>query len=336
MKKTNPYFSIIISTYNGSKKIEKCLISIFNQNFPKNKFEVIVVDDGSTDDITAKVANYPANLYHHEVNKGIATARNTGLSKANGKIVICIDDDCVVNQNFLNKIEKKYKDTNVMGVATNLITSNNNSLINKYFSSIWYGVATPTQKNKKTILDRILWYYQNCPWNSERNGYFDGAVMCDVPAACSSYRKELLNEIRGWDTKLINSSEDNDLSIRMINKYKGMRIVLCKEALVTHYQNLSFLRTLTREYKRCMAKRWFYRKYSLIPVIFPNPLLFLITITIFHNFLGLLIFVPYLLYPWWVFRFVKEKDISYLTFPYLQLIQEANSNLSILYAYIHE
>lgn len=274
MKKLMPVFSIIICTYNGSKKITRCLKSIFAQNYNQKKFEVIVVDDGSTDNTHNIISNFSITILTHKENMGIASSRKTGLAKAKGIFTVCIDDDCEVNKDYLLSIETKYKDKNVMGVAANLIIPKKSSIINRYFAATWYGVAIPKQKEKKTIADRIIWYYKNCPWKKDRNGYSDGAVIEDMPAACSSYQTKMIKKIGGWDDKLKNASEDNDLTNRMRDSYKNKMIVLSKNALVTHHQNLSLYKTLVREFNRSRDRRNYYEKYKLFPSIFPNPIFF--------------------------------------------------------------
>jgi glycosyltransferase involved in cell wall biosynthesis len=335
MNDTRTIFSIIICTYNGAKKIGKSLQSLVDQEFPKNQFEIIVVVDGSTDNTLEVISNYQVKIIDNKINKGIAISRNIGLNNSSGDIIVCIDDDCSVNNNFLNELGKKYQDKKVVGVAGNLTVPNNSTLIDRYFASIWYGVASPKQKVKKTILDRLMWYYSNSPWQSEKPGYVEGAEIVDVPAACSSYRTELLKQIGGWDDQLVNSSEDNDLSNKMLSNFPDKKIVLAKNAIVVHYQELSFVDTLRRETQRIKWRKLFYKKNKMFPVIFPQPILLLFLLLFVQ--LPLLIFLlPFVVYPWWLFRFFAKNNPQFLAFPYIQLIQETNSNIAIIKSYLYE
>jgi teichuronic acid biosynthesis glycosyltransferase TuaG len=89
-----PLFSVIIPVYNAGAYIEQTLESVFAQTC--RDFEVIVIDDGSTDDTQAKVkrfAHEPALNYVYQNNAGVAAARNTGLNLAQGELIAFLDSD---------------------------------------------------------------------------------------------------------------------------------------------------------------------------------------------------------------------------------------------------
>ena len=97
----NKLISIIVPVYNGEQYIRRCVDSILNQTF--TDFELILVDDGSTDNspiICDDYANHDSRVrVIHKANGGVSSARNTGLSSINGgEYVAFIDvDDYVVN-----------------------------------------------------------------------------------------------------------------------------------------------------------------------------------------------------------------------------------------------
>lgn len=101
-----PYFSIIIPTYNRADFIDKTIRSVLGQWFPD--FEVIVVDDGSTDNTAAVVGSISDGrvIYHPKANEERAVARNTGTSLARGKYVTFLDsDDFLYENHFSTAIE---------------------------------------------------------------------------------------------------------------------------------------------------------------------------------------------------------------------------------------
>lgn len=103
MNSTTPFFSIIIPMFNTEKYIGECLDSIMMQNF--SDYEVIVVDDGSTDGSCEIVSRYikgklNINLLKQK-NSGVSAARNLGIEKARGKYIIFVDsDDFLVNESL--------------------------------------------------------------------------------------------------------------------------------------------------------------------------------------------------------------------------------------------
>lgn len=89
-----PYFSVVIPTHNRAPLLDACLSSVFAQRF--DDYEVLVVDDGSTDDTAAVLARYGNRVrVYRQSNLGPGAARNTGISQAQGRYVAFLDSDDV-------------------------------------------------------------------------------------------------------------------------------------------------------------------------------------------------------------------------------------------------
>ncbi len=101
-----PLMSVVIPYYNRADTIDETLESLLTQTF--QNIEIIIVDDGSTDPESAqklknlKAAGLNAEFIYQE-NRGVAAARNTGISKAKGKYVICLDSDDILEPTFIEK-----------------------------------------------------------------------------------------------------------------------------------------------------------------------------------------------------------------------------------------
>src|SRR5206468_4590408 len=93
-----PRISVIVCTYNGARTIRDCLEALERLTYAD--YEVIVVDDGSTDTTAAIARRYNCRLIQTE-NRGLASARNTGLRAARGEIVAYIDDDAYPDPDWL-------------------------------------------------------------------------------------------------------------------------------------------------------------------------------------------------------------------------------------------
>lgn len=104
-EKQKPLVSIVICTYNRCKYLEEAIKSALRQNYPC--FEIIVVDNNSTDGTKEMVRKYPVR-YILETRQGVAYARNTGLDASHGEYVGFIDDDIIVGENWINGILKGF------------------------------------------------------------------------------------------------------------------------------------------------------------------------------------------------------------------------------------
>ena len=101
----HPSVSVVIATYNRRHILEKVLRALANQTCPRDRYEVIVVDDGSTDDTGSMVSSmmqaYPNIRYERIPHSGAAAARNAGLRLARGELIIFVDSDLIVLEDFI-------------------------------------------------------------------------------------------------------------------------------------------------------------------------------------------------------------------------------------------
>lgn len=95
--------SIIVPVYNAGKYLSKCIDSLIKQK-TEYKYEVICVDDGSSDNSLEILNSYEGIKVIHQENGGISSARNTGLMNSRGRYVGFVDNDDVVNENYVEKI----------------------------------------------------------------------------------------------------------------------------------------------------------------------------------------------------------------------------------------
>jgi len=95
-----PYFSIIVPAYNEEKYIADCLSSLLQIDYPKDCYEVIVIDNGSSDR-TVEIAETFDVQVHVKTGVKVGGVRNYGASKAKGDVFVFIDGDCVVNEGIL-------------------------------------------------------------------------------------------------------------------------------------------------------------------------------------------------------------------------------------------
>ncbi|KST64265.1 glycosyltransferase [Mastigocoleus testarum] len=107
MNQKFPFVSIIIPVYNDSKRLTNCLEKLEFQTYPKDLYEVIVVDNNSEEDIKKIVNQFKQAQITHESRQGSYAARNQGISVAKGNIFGFTDSDCIPNTDWIEKgVEK--------------------------------------------------------------------------------------------------------------------------------------------------------------------------------------------------------------------------------------
>lgn len=115
MKK--PVFSIVVPAYNEEGCLGYCLNSLVNQNYPKNQYEIIVVDNASTDKTSQIAKNFGVKVIK-EPKKGVVFARQKGTLAAKGEIVVSFDADSQAPKDWLKRIENNFQNNpQVIGVA---------------------------------------------------------------------------------------------------------------------------------------------------------------------------------------------------------------------------
>lgn len=117
----NVVLSVVIPTYNRGYQLDRCLNSLFKQNYPLSRYEVIIVDDHSKDS-TPKVLEkylkkYPTlQVIRNYENKGADYARTVGVERAKARVVVFTDSDCILPPDWLSKIAKKFENEKVLCV----------------------------------------------------------------------------------------------------------------------------------------------------------------------------------------------------------------------------
>lgn len=109
-------YSFIVPVYNTEKYLKKCLDSLVNQTY--KDFEIIVVNDGSTDKSSSIISKYQKKYKNIIVidkeNEGLSMARNRGVQKSSGKYIIFVDSDDYVSNKLLEEIDKKIDDSDIL------------------------------------------------------------------------------------------------------------------------------------------------------------------------------------------------------------------------------
>lgn len=327
IKQKAPFASVIVCSLNGGKRIGECLKSISDQTYGKENFEIIVVDDGSTDNTSVIARDFGTQVIRFDQNKGIPVARNTGLFSAKGEIVVFIDDDCVADLLWLENLAQAFENENIVAAGGKILALSRNTLAERYMEASGYGnPARPPKDSANSLIGRLAAYFNTMvsPVMMEKN-------IVDVLAiytANAAYRKEVLINLGGFDESL-KTSEDSDISARI--RANGGRIVYVPNAVVKHRHYAKISKVIYEPCRRSQNTLHFYLKERKMPPVFPMPVLFLflasLSILLFCKNTIILVAVisllPVPLYGWWVTRGFSEHKLEYIGYPYIQLTVES-------------
>lgn len=115
-----PKISIVVPAYNEAGTIRKSLESLLKLDYPKDKLEIVVVDDGSSDDTFNIAKEFSQIRSFTKVNGGKGSAVNLGIEKAKGEFIVILDADSFVSQNILFKMLGYFENSRVMAVTPTL------------------------------------------------------------------------------------------------------------------------------------------------------------------------------------------------------------------------
>lgn len=145
-------FSFIIPVYNAGEKIEKMIETLLMLKYPY--YEIIIVNDGSTDDSEKYILKYLSDKIHYykKENEGVSVARNFGFSKSIGEYILFFDGDDYIDSDNLDKVLKDIKDKaydlSFFGLIDVFQEKNSESLVENYISDKLY-------KTKESFLDEF-------------------------------------------------------------------------------------------------------------------------------------------------------------------------------------
>lgn len=115
----NPLISVIIPVYNAEQFLPACLDSVLHQDYPS--FEILVIDDGSTDGSAALIDRYAARepriVALHQRNAGVSAARNRGVAEARGEYIAFVDADDRVTPSYLSHLLSPQTDLSIAGIS---------------------------------------------------------------------------------------------------------------------------------------------------------------------------------------------------------------------------
>ncbi len=304
-----PNVTIAIPAYNEQDNIKDAITSVVNLDYPKDKLEIIVVNDGSKDNTKEKVLEsiqenklYNIKLVNQE-NKGKGAALNHALRLATGEIFVCLDADSVVKESTLKRILAHFEDGDT-------------------------AVVLPLMKvrEKSSLLQKLQWsdYLLNF-FYKKLMGHVDCITV--APGPFSVYKTELLRKIGYFDEH--NLTEDQEIALRLQKQHYKIKQVLDAEVYTNAPSTFKgFYKQRNRWYKGTVLNMVRYRnlifnkKYGdfgmmQMPYTTASGIIAIIVFSV--------VFFEYMLRP--LLRYLS--DLSYINYNLIPGVSRFFSNLII-------
>jgi glycosyltransferase involved in cell wall biosynthesis len=210
--------SVVVPAFNAEETIDPCLAALEKQTVPADRYEVIVVDDGSIDGTGARAERRRVRVLR-QTNQGPAAARNHGAREARGELLLFTDADCVPAANWIEEMTKPFANPKVAGVK---------------------GIYRTRQRELAARFIQVEYEHKY-----ERMRRREEIDFVDTYSA--AFRRDLFLSYKGFDTSFPSASvEDQEFSFRLAEN--GHKMVFQPTAAVFHRHQPTFAGYLRRKF----------------------------------------------------------------------------------------
>lgn len=216
-EKRGKAYSIVIPAFNAERSIEGLIASLECQDVARDKYEIIVVDDGSRDGTADVVRRFPDVILLTQHNRGPAAARNLGAKHAQGDLILFTDSDCEAPPDWISQMVAPMHDPNVIGAKGAYLTRQ---------SSVVAQFIQAEYEEKYRIMARR-----------------ESIDFIDTYAA--AYRKDVFQKYGGFDEEYL-GAEDAEFSYRL--SQDGLRMIFVPNAIVYHLFTVRIRTFLRKKY----------------------------------------------------------------------------------------
>ena len=224
-------FSVIVPAFNAEIILTSCLEALLAQSMPKEDYEVIVVDDGSTDN-TSKTAQQFNVKTICQPNRGPAAARNRGVAEARGDVILFTDSDCIPDRKWIQEMTLPFENPEVVGV----------------------------KGAYKTCQTRLAARFAQAEFE-DRYDLLQPLPSIDmIDTYSAAFRKDIFQEMGGFDESFpVANNEDTDFSYRL--SAASHKLVFNREAFVYHTHPDTLLKYLRVKFRRGYWRMVVYGRY---------------------------------------------------------------------------
>ena len=200
-----PKVSVVVASYNGARTLRACLDSLQHLNYPD--YEIILVDDGSTDATTQIVSLYKNVRYVQQPHQGLSVARNTGIAAATGEIIAFTDSDCRADEDWLYYLVGDLLNSHFAGIGGHNFLPPEDSFVAAAVQ------VSPGGPAHVMLNDRLAEH---------------------IPGCNMAFYKWALVEVNGFDPIYHKAGDDVDICWRL--QQRGYQLGFSPSGFVWHYR----------------------------------------------------------------------------------------------------
>jgi glycosyltransferase involved in cell wall biosynthesis len=232
------FVSIVLPTRNEEKNIETCLKSILNLDFPKGRYEILVIDGKSTDRTVEIASKYPVRIIENPKFK-IGPAHNIGVKEAKGDIIAFTDADVRVDVHWLTFLVEHFNNPDVGCVIGGQTCIFGDQFISKIRAAFhdYYDTKVSNKLNREP---------HKVTWKS-------------MSTYGTAFRKDALIKIGGFDEGI--DYPDKDIGYRLSQDHQ---IIKDRRAIIRHYLNKPFRKYCKQIYQTSITEGTLYRRYGVL------------------------------------------------------------------------
>lgn len=259
LNRTLPIVSIIILNWNGKKDTMECLRSLKKTDYPKNKYEIIVVDNGSTDDSVKTIKRlFPdVKIKKNKKNLGFAQGNNIGAKIAKGNFLVFLNNDTTVEKNWLKPLANKILDNDVGACMPKIVYTSYHGKKKKIINTAGGGFTRfgfpyligEGEKKEKYNKSELIFWSSGC---------------------CLMIKKQLFFKLNGFDKNFVMYAEDFDLSWRVWNE--GYKVMFVPDSVIYHKGGQTIRRLERSKYRKSKfgPKYYYFQNRNVIRAIKKN------------------------------------------------------------------
>ncbi|MDX9703636.1 MAG: glycosyltransferase [Candidatus Auribacterota bacterium] len=219
-----PFVSVIVPAYNAEKTMSLCIESLISQDYPKDKYEIIIVDNNSTDETAEIIKSYSVTYLLEDKIQTSYAARNTGIRHAKGEILAFTDADCIADKNWLKEGVKAFADSTIAAISGNMLP---------YKPETWIELF----QSKQNVLNHAILF-------SESRLRTKAA---SIATGNAFFRKMIFDKVGFFYDQWIGGA-DTDMSYK-IQRETDFKLAYFPDAIVYHKHRTS-LKELWKQYVR--------------------------------------------------------------------------------------